>query len=129
MIARQSMLDLFAAFYENAHGEPLAEESDLFKSAKTIIRANIVQGNTLTRKNRREEEITFSRWSQVSVRPRMVERVTFTYSSLFTETIGKKTDIQISLFDMFEQPSGEAASVKYTLVDIEQVWREEKENG
>ena len=129
MSAQQSMLDLFAAFYEDVHGEPLSEESDLYKSARTIIRANIVQGNTLTRKNQREEEIIFSRWSQVSDRPRMVERITFTYSSLFTESADEEIYVQGNLFDMFDQPVGELALAEYAVVDIEQVWREEKENG
>ena len=127
--AQQSMLDLFAAFYKDVHGEPLSEESDLYKSAQTIILTNIVQGNTLTRRNAREEEITFSRWSQVPDSPRMVERTTFTYSSLFAETMRKETYVQGSLFDIFEQPRDEAASAGYAVVDIEQVWREEKENG
>ena len=59
----------------------------------------------------------------------MVERTTFTYSSLFPETTGKETYVQGSLFDMFEQPSGEAAPTEYAVVDIEQVWKEEKVNG
>ena len=128
-VAQESMLDLFASFYEDVHGKPLSEESDLFKSAQTIIRVNIVQGNTLTRKNQREEEIIFSRWSQVLDKPRMVERTTFTYSSLFAEDTGEESYVQGSLFDIFEQPSENAASIKYAVVDIEQVWREEKENG
>ena len=129
LVAQQSMLDLFAAFYEDVHGEPLSEETDLYKSARTIIRANIVQGNTLTRKNQREEEITFSRWSQIPDRSRMVERTSFTYSSLFVETVGEEAYVQSSLFDMLEQPIEKATPTEYTVVDIEQVWREEKENG
>jgi hypothetical protein len=129
IVAQQSMLNLFAGFYDDVHGESLSEESDLYKSAQTIIRANIVQGNTLTRKNHREEEIIFSRWSQVPDNPRVVERTTFTYSSLFVESTGEETYVQGSLFDMFDQQSGEVASTEYAIVDIEQVWREEKENG
>ena len=124
--AQQSMLDLFAAFYEDVHGAPLSEESDLYKSARTIIRANIVQGNTLTRKNRREEEIIFSRWSQVPDKPHMVERTTFTYSSLFAEDTGEDPYVQGSLFDMLEQTSKEEDTTEYAVVDIEQVWREGK---
>ena len=127
--AQQSMLELFAAFYEDVHGEPLSEESDLYKSAQTIIQTNIVQGNTLTRKNQWDEEIMFSRWSQVSNRPHVVKRTTFTYSSLFAETTSKEANVQISLFDVFGQPSEEAAPTKYAEVDIEQVWRKDKENG
>jgi len=127
--AQQSMLDLFSAFYEDVYGEPLAEESDLYKSAWTIIRANIVQGNTLTRKNQREEEIIFSHWSQVPDRSRMVERTTFTYSSLFAETTDEEVYMQGNLFDMFDQPREETVPTRYAVVDIKQVWREVKENG
>ena len=127
--AQQSMLDLFASFCEDVHGEPLSEESDLYKSAQAIIRANIVQGNTLTRKNQREEEITFSRWSQVPDKPHMVERTIFTYSSLFAEDTDEESYMQGSLFDVLEQPSKEAAPSEYAVVDIEQVWKEEKVNG
>jgi len=126
--AQQNMLDLFAVFYEAVHGEPLTEESELYKSVRTIIRANIVQGNTLTRKNHREEEIIFSCWSQVPEKPRMVERSTFTYSSLFTESMDGKAYVKGSVFNMFEQSSEDAAPAEYAVVDIEQVWREEKDN-
>jgi hypothetical protein len=128
-VARQSMLDLYAMFYEYIYGEPLPEDTDLYKSARTIIWANMVQGNTLTHKNKWEEEITFSRWSQMPDTERLVERTTFTYSSLFTESTSEETYVQGSLFDMFEQASVGAVQPKYAVVDIEQVWREEKDNG
>jgi hypothetical protein len=126
--ARHSMLDLFAAFYEDVYGEQLSEASDLYKSARTIIWANVVQGNTLTRKNRQGEEITFSRWAQVPDRPRMAERTPFTYSSLFAAE-GEGKYIQGSLFDRLEQPSEETTPPKYAVVEIELVWREAKDNG
>jgi hypothetical protein len=128
-VARQSMLDLFAAFYVTMHGNPLSEETDLYKSAQTIIWANIVQGNTLTRKNQREEEISFNRWSQVPNTERMVERTTFAYSSLFTESKRKDIYAQGGRFNLFAQPNEKAASPRYAIVDIEQVFREKKENG
>jgi hypothetical protein len=128
-VARQSMLGLFAAFYEDVYGEQLSEDADLYKSARTIIGANVVQGNTLTRKNQREEEITFSRWSQVPDTGRMAARATFTYSSLFTESKSEEIYVQGSLFDLIEQPNEAVSPPRYAIVDIEQVWREEKENG
>ena len=127
-VARQSMLKLFAEFYESVHRVPLSEQTDLYKSAKTIIWANIVQGNTLTRKNLCEEEITFSRWMQVPDAERMVERTHFTYSSLFTNEEEVKY-VQGNLFDMLNQSQKEILPSKYVIVDIEQVWREKKENG
>ena len=127
--AQKSMLDLFVAFYEDIHGEPLSEETDLYKSASTIIRANIVQGNTLTRKNRHEDEITFNRWSRIPDRVRMVERDTFTYSSLFAENKSEESYVQGSLYEIMEQPSKKIAPAGYAVVEIEQVWREVRDNG
>lgn len=42
-VARQHMLELFLDYYDAAQGEPLSKQSDLYKSARTIIRANVVQ--------------------------------------------------------------------------------------
>jgi len=117
IVARQNMLDLFATYYEMVNDRPISEETDIYRSAQTIITANIVQGNTLTRKNRQGEDIVFSRWSQVSDAERMVERTEFTYSSLFSESNQCK-------LEMFEQASEDIAP-KYAITDIEQVWREE----
>ena len=127
-VVRRGMLDLFAAFCETVYGRPISEETDLFKSARTIILANIVQGDALTKKNRWGEEITFSCWSQVPGTERMVERTAFTYSSLLAESRDKAPCPQGSLFGVLEQQSGEAAPA-YAMADIEQVWREERENG
>jgi len=128
VVARQSMLDLFASFYEDTHGNSLSEQSDLYKSARTIIWANIVQGNTLTHQNQKNEEIILSRWSPVPGKPHLVKRTTFTYSSLFTET-ASQTLGPGSLFDLLEEPVKEADSAEYAVVDLLQVWREEKVSG
>jgi hypothetical protein len=127
--ARQNMLLLFAGFLELAHGAKPLEDSDVCKSARTIIWANIVQGNTLTRKNRQGEEIVFSRWQQAPGSEHMVRRSLFTYSSLFDENDTDAAYVQGSLFDLFEQPKAESSQPQYLTVDIEQVWRKEKENG
>jgi hypothetical protein len=105
-IARQSMLDLFSASYKDAYGEELSEDADLYKSAKTIIWANVVQGDTLARRNSQGEEIVFSQWLRIPDNERLVERTTFTYSSLFEE-------------------GEDATAARYAIVSIEQAWREE----
>ena len=52
------------------------------------------------------------------------------FTAFYEEVRGEQlSDVQSSLFDIFEQPSGDAAPTGYAVVDIEQVWREEKENG
>ena len=97
--ARQNMLELFLDYYEAAHGTPLSKQSDLYKSARTIIWANVVQGDTLTHKNNSGEEIVFSRWKPVEGSPGQVRRTTFSYSSLFEDADISKSGVQLSLFD------------------------------
>lgn len=140
--ARQNMLDLFLNYYETVYNDThLPEGSDLYKSARTIIWANVVQGNTLTRRNLQGEEITFSHWKQIPHTLFKVERIPFTYSSLLTDDKNEGTGKQISLFEAMEteEQLGMFSIIdsykekplkrqKYTTLDIEQVWREEKEN-
>ena len=138
-IARQNMLQLFVDYYEELHKSPLLEHSDIYKSAQTIIWANVVQGNTLTHKNLHEEEIVFSYWEQVPGKPGKVQRTPFNYSSLFTQDKPSGTSVQLSMFETYEQLSifslisdkknNSLRQERYSVVDIDQVWREQKENG
>lgn len=136
-VARQNMLELFVGYYEAVHDAPLAKKSDLYKSARTIIWANVVQGDTLTHKNLLGEEITFSHWQRVPNTHCKVQRVPFAYSSLFTnekkESSGTQLslfgpeDQQLSFFQITDRDIGDPLQ-RYAIVEIEQVWREEKEN-
>jgi hypothetical protein len=137
-IARKNMLDLFLSHYQAAHGDSLSKKTNLYQSAKTIIRANIVQGNTLTHKNSYDEEIVFSHWELVQGTTRKVQRTQFTYSSLFPDSKQSEGDYtqlhmfetveQLSLFDILNEMEGkEQMAQKYSVVDIEQIWKEEKE--
>jgi hypothetical protein len=135
--ARQNMLQLFLDFYETAHGAPLSRQSDLYKSARTIIRANVVQGDTLTHKNNSGEEIVFSRWKPVEESPRQVRRTAFSYSSLFGDDDISKSGVQLSMFDeqgQFEfdgmNAEGKPANdwqESFAVADIELLWKEEKD--
>lgn len=136
--ARENMLGLFLNFYETVHSMALSECSNLHKSANTIIRANVVQGDALTHMNLLGEYITFSHWKRVSDTLGKVQRIPFTYSSLLADNTEQNDGIQRSLFKADEQRSiltmidnsREAQRPqKYAVVDIEQVWREEKEDG
>lgn len=136
--ARQNMLELFADYYEAVHDAPLSQKSDLYKSARTIIWANVVQGDTLTHKNLLGESIIFSHWERVTDTLCKVRRTPFTYSSLLTddkqENSGTQqrlfeTDEQLTIFTLIEgDKEGAPRPQRYAIVDIEQVWREEKEN-
>ena len=136
--ARQNMLELFVDYYEAVHDAPLSKSSNLYKSAQTIIWANVVQGDTLTHKNLLGEHITFSHWERVPDTLCKVQRTPFIYSSLFIDDKQKNSGTQQRLFEMDEQLSiltmidsdkdGASQLQRYAVVDIQQVWREEKEN-
>jgi len=127
-VARQNMLDLFSDFYNAVQGAPLPKRSNLYKSARTIIWANVVQGDTLTHKNTAGEEIVFSRWKPIEGSPGQVRRITFSYSSLFGDDDISKSGVQLSLFDEFNAHEEVADSRQecFALTDIELVWKEEK---
>jgi hypothetical protein len=135
VVARQNMLDLFLNFYETVHNAQMLEQSDLYKSARTIIWANVVQGDALTHKNLLGDYITFSHWEPVADTLSKVQRSLFTYSSLLTDNKGN--GIQLKLVQTMEQSNlslmmdvkvDAPQPQRYAIVDIEQVWREEKEN-
>lgn len=137
-IARRNMLGLFLSHYESANNARLSERSDLYKSAQTIIWANVVQGDTLTRKNLIGEDIIFSHWDRVCDAPCKVRRRPFTYSSLFTREKTENSGLQLSLFEPTEEgglfaetredENGDLESQAYAVVDIELVWKEEKKD-
>ena len=133
--ARKNMLALFADYYEAVHDTPLSKKAALYKSARTIIRANVVQGDTLTHKNLLGERIIFNHWEQVPGTLCKVQRTPFIYSSLFIDDNQKsdgiqqelfKTDEQLSIFTIGREDAPQLQ--QYAVVDIEQVWREEKKN-
>ena len=135
--ARQKMLALFADYYEAVYDAPLSKQGALYKSARTIIRANVVQGDTLTHKNLLGEPIIFNHWKQVSATPCRVQRIPFAYSSLFNNrgSGGEQQRLfereeQLCITKMLDNNKEAAPQLqRYAVVDIEQVWREEKKNG
>lgn len=137
-IARQNMLELFSYHYEAAHSARLSKQANLYKAAQTIIWANVVQGDTLTRKNLSGKEIVFSHWDRVSDAPFKVRRRPFTYSSLFTREKTENSGLQLRLFEPAEEgglftetredETDDLRSQAYAVVDIELVWKEEKKD-
>lgn len=134
-IARQNMLDLFL---EHAQLEQdvssISTNSDLYKSAKTIIWANIVQGNTLTHLNKADKEITFSHWEPTTKGNQKVQRSLFTYSSLFPDVAETSLELdfyntpgQLDLFDVLDvavETVEEPVLQEYKVVEIDKVWKE-----
>ncbi|MEX2784541.1 methylase [Streptococcus sp. H49] len=126
--ARENLLNTFISFHTK-HGHPISKATNLYRSAVFIIKKNIVLGNTLMRLRPDGEEIRLSEWRRVKGYPSQVERIPFTYSSLFQE---KEEDSQADLFEIEGQLSlfedehiGEAK--KYKIVDIQHVFKEEME--
>lgn len=128
-VARHYMLDLFAEYYEYAHGTPLLNQSDVYKSARTIIWSNIVQGNTLTYKNQYGEDIIFSHWKQVSDSVTKVHRKPFNYALLNKKNEYELHYVQSSLFDDVKpQRFTSLSPLRFSIVDIRQVWKEVLDN-
>lgn len=100
--AKKAMLVIFVNHYQAFMQRELSVNTDLYKSAKYVINANIVQGNTLTYKNDEGKLIEFSDWIPVE---NQVKRSIFTYKSLFTNGDIEDTNAntgQLSLFDSSE---------------------------
>lgn len=138
-LARQNMLALLLNYYKTVNKNQLSKQSNLYKSARMIIWANVVQGDTLTHMNLLGEPIIFNHWERVPDSLHKVKRIPFAYSSLFADERNVNNGVQLSFFetmeqlDIFSKTEASKADVqklqRYAIVDIEQVWREEKENG
>lgn len=135
--ARQNMLELFSTYYETMYNTPLSKRTNLYKSARTIIWANVVQGDTLTHKNNSGEEIVFSRWKPVDDTYKQVKRISLSYSSLFGDEDISKNGVQLSLFGDTNGAGFGDTNVgnnttdnrqeSYAIVKIDSIWREERE--
>jgi len=121
--ARKAMLDLFTDFHIE-----ISNEVKLIKAARYIVYENIVWGDTLKKLCPDGTEIIFSEWKQVPNSATKVERLPFTFASLFdgekSEYQIPKGQLQLSLFDdeKLEQVN---KPLKYKIVDIKDVWKEE----
>ena len=117
--ARENMLLVFAENYEAKTGRLLSMDEDLYRSVQTVIEANIVQGNTLTHKDAAGELIEFSEWRQSERHRHRVQRVPFTYDSMFHD------EEMVIEGDLFAAPEPEEPAPRYKEVDLMQVWRKE----
>lgn len=137
-IARQNMLNLFSNYYKAAKRARLSKKSNLYKSARTIVWANVVQGDAITHKNLYSEEIIFSHWERIPEDFSKAKRIPFVYSSILTGDKNEDDSRPINMFRKAEQTDlfkvidnneeEEMQSQRYLIVDIVQVWKEEKEN-
>ena len=135
---RHNLYQNFAVNYLRglkAKGQPEHGKPKVLKSAKTIIFANMVQGNTLTYKNVHDQPIVFSEWASYKQEGRIwVKRTTQTFESIVE---GEQTDnglvvpedSQLDLFTDFDPDTHEVKSkdsyLQYKPVQIVDVYKEE----
>lgn len=138
LMLRHNMYQTFAVNYLRglkAKGKPEHGKPKVLKSAKTIINANMVQGNTLTYKNGQDQPIVFSEWASYKQDGRIwVKRSTQTFESIVE---GVQTDSglivpedsQLDLFADFDPDTHEVKAkeyyFKYKPVKIVDVYKEE----
>lgn len=122
--ARQAMIGVLVNHYQSFFQKKLSSETEFFKSAKLVIKLNIVQGDTLKYIKHSGSLITFNEWKVLDDND--VLRLPFTYQSLF------KTgeDEQLNIFsasgqmNLFEE---KLDSRKYKIVKVTKVYKEELE--
>ena len=130
-IARSRMLIHYLNWYEEIFQEKLHSTTDLYKSAMYIIRRNIVRGNTLTKKHPDYDiPIIFNEWKKVKGSSSKVEKIEFTFSSLFEdpediENLEKGiSEGQLSLFgfEMFDEEKKEKNDDS-VIIDIKKIYK------
>lgn len=79
--AKAAMLGEFVSFHQR-NDVKCTPRTNLFRAAKYLIAANIVQGNTLTGLTADGDPIVFSWWNRILNAPPIVQREAFTFESL-----------------------------------------------
>lgn len=119
-LARERMRRIFCAHYAKKFDRPLTPESDLARSLSLLLHLNIVQGDTLKRKNAAGDWIVLNEWRQ-SRRPKSeVLRVPFYFDELFDKSEASEG------LDLFADMMAEKAPLKaYKRCRIHEIWKEE----
>lgn len=121
--ARQAMVDVLINHYQHFFKKELSSKIEFYKSAKLIIRLNIIQGDTLKYKQQSGEPIIFNEWQAVSKNE--VLRIPFNYQSLFNN------NDQLEIFSKKKQTNifGEEETnvKKYKIMKVTKVYKEELE--
>lgn len=127
--AREKMLQVLQQHYFKVFHKKASNRTHFYKSACTILKANIVEGNTLTRKSSEGQDIVFSQWQIVDDKENTVKRIPFTYASLFgddliTDELRYYQSGQLSLFE----DENDTEEKVYKVVPITKVFEEESVN-
>lgn len=122
-IARQRMAATFMGNYRDKTGRDLSRNSDLYRSMRKILHLNLVQGNTLTRKNALGDWIVLQEWEHDDRKnhKRLVTRKPFYYDSLFPDPYRVEGE-----FDLFNFGGQDDAPLRqYKQVNVLEIWKEE----
>ncbi|MEK1293075.1 DNA methyltransferase [Limosilactobacillus fermentum] len=108
-----------------------SENKKVVKSALTILKANLVQGDALTGKNKNGDDIVFSEWTLLPVKRgvQKVQRTEYTLEAIRTD--GPSLDGQpqvhgseeLTLFDLEEDPE-KITPHKFKPVPLLEIFRE-----
>lgn len=109
------------------------ENNKVLKSALTIIKANMAQGDALTGKNKNGDDIIFSEWTLLPVKrgAQKIQRTEYTLDAI--KTNGPSVDGQpqvhgseeLTLFDLDEEPV-EIKPRKFEPVPLFDIFREKR---
>ena len=121
IVARDLMMQIVQAHYQAFFDKKLTIRTNFFKSAKFVIKTNVVQGNSLTYLNNEGSPITFSDWNPAD--KNMVKREEYTYRSPFDNEADDVTQGQLSLFDLDDDQEEKG----YKVCPVTKIYKEEKE--
>jgi len=119
--ARQAVLSTLVTWF-NFH--QLQPKEDVYKSAKLIINANIIWGNTLTQQHLDGTPIIMSEWKQAKPRTAQVERIPFFFGHQLKKSNEQDQIIQGQL-SLFDEPDTTFSMPVYKIVNIKKIHKEE----
>ena len=124
--SRWRMADVMLENYKQVYQKEAGERTDFYKSVLCILNANIVHGNTLTRKTASGEEIIFSQWKIMDEKKDTVKRIPFIYSSLFKDepTMDEYYHSPAVQLDLFLDEEN-TTKKEYKIVPFKKVFEEE----
>ena len=109
-------------------------KKNILKSAQTIIKANIAQGDTLKGITANGKPIIFSEWKIIKERPKKVKRLEYTFESILNGSKSEKAQKKVfEEIDLFASYNGKDKSQKketkkeYATVKWSDIYKEELE--
>lgn len=133
-----NMILEFSTLYDEYSRVMFNETTDKYviNSAKTIIKANMIQGNALTKLNDKNEQIVFSEWMELPKKYGVckVQRTEYTFESILTggdPTVTQKhkeneeIDLLAGFFeDEVQSVDSEPVLMKFLPVKWSEIWQE-----